>query len=1148
MKLTVLTGGILALAAAQAADTVREFGQAPLAFEPNRGQWAEGASFGTHGQGFSAMFHGADVTYSLHAGDKRAQVKTRWVGAAATKTVSSAGQLPGTANYYLGNDESRWISGLATYKKLRVPNVYPGIDVVYYGNRQQLEYDLIVAPGANVGRIGIAFDGGQPHVDADGNLVLATGAGTFVQHRPVAFQEAAGKRTAVDARYVIDRGGVVKLALGTYDRRRELVIDPTIAWAATMGSGTNGSGNATGVAVDSTGNVYVAGTTSAADFPVVNAYKSSLGTTNCCSNSDAFVTKFSPDGVTILFSTYFGGTGDDFGTGLALDSAGNVYLTGFTRSTDMGTKNAYQSALRGTQDAFAAKFSSTGSFLYGTYLGGSSTDLANGIAVDSSGNMYLTGSTYSSDFPKAGAYQSALKGGSNGFVTKLTADGSSLVFSTYLGGSSYDIPAAIALGPSNSVYVAGYTTSSDFPTLSAFQPSVASANNGVGFVTRLAASGASLLYSTYLGSPTATSTTIAITAIDVDSTGAAYVTGYTSGSFPLKNPIQATIRGGRDAFLTKLSADGSSLVYSTYYGGSQTDQPSGVRVDAAGNATIVGLTSSNDYPTVAAFRPQVFNQDAFITTFNAAGDTVLFSTFLGGQSNDQASAIALDSSGNIYVAGSTSSSDFPSNGSRYYGTPFVAKLSGPVTSVPVTLNTVPAGLQVTVDGLTVTTPKIFLWAAGVTHQLDVPVPQASTGPNVSNFLSWSNGGSKSQSLTTPAATTLTATLDNQACLYSFATPTSAAFGQAGGYSYITLTTQAGCPWTPVSSASWLTTNSYQTSGSTQFSFSAAANTNGGSRSATITVSGAVFTVTQGFTTPTVSYQNSCCGANSGLSQTFTYIVNDNDGTSDLTISNMLINNVLDGRNACYLAYDHANQILYLVNDGGTIVAPMPFDSSGHGSGVLSNSQCSIDGTKTYVSQYNGSTQSQVTIGLTFTGAFGGNKVVYLAARDKEGMNSGWYTGGVWNVPMTATYPKVVSSGYNSGYNNGSSTISVTYQDVSNNTNLSPSQILINSAIDGRNACYMGYDHKNNSLFLVADNGTTLLPSIAPGSGTATQQNSQCIIYAQGSTVQSNGKNYTLSVQVFFMPAFRGQQVVYGASQTIGGGNTGWQAVNAFTVR
>ena len=1138
---SVFVGMVLLAVSAQvhAAGTVKSLDTAPLAFQPNRGQWHSSASFGVHAPGYSAFFQAADVTYRLQSGDRQAEVKIHWSGSLAKRDIVAVDQLPGVSNYYVGNDSSRWISGLPTYRRLRINQLYPGIDLIYYGTGRQMEYDLEVAPGADASRIKLAVEGGKPRIDEEGNLILETSAGTFIQHRPVAHQEIHGIRTSVSSRYVVNRDGTVKLALGRYDRRHKLVIDPTIAWGATLGSGTNGGGSAAAVALDSSGNVFVAGFTAATDFPLINAYDNTLGTT-CCGYPDAFVTKFNPDGSTVLFSTYFGGSSTDIATAMVIDSSGNVIIAGNTSSADLSTKLAYQAAYRGGQDGFVAKFGPTGTFLYGTYLGGINADSINAVAVDSLGNIFVAGETSSSDFPKTNPYQTTLKGASDGFLTKIAADGASLLFSTYLGGANSDAVKAISLGSDGSIYVAGSTASADFPTLSAFQSTHPGSGNRAAFVTRFAASGGSLVYSTLVSG---TSTNSVVFGMDVDALGSAYITGSTSNGFPIKNAAQGSFGGNIDGFLTKLSPDGTAQVYSTYWGGSGSENANAVRVDASGAATIVGYTSSNDFPTVAALKATGYNT-GFVAKFNPAG-AVLFSSFLGGSSTDSASSVALDSSGSTFIAGNTSSYDFPSAGNRYYGTPFVVKLTGAIISIPVTFATVPAGLKVTVDGLTVTTPKTFQWAPSVTHAIDVLSPQVTPGPNVSSFLSWSNGGSRSQIVTTPtAATTFTANLDNQTCVYAFA-QSSITFGQAGSSSYLTLNTQAGCPWTLTSNVSWISPSTYLNSGPNQTYYSVSPNTGTGSRTGTITAGGATFTITQAFTKPTVSYGNYCCNGNSGLSQTFQFVTKDDDGVSDLTITNMLINNALDGRSACYLAFDHQTNILYLVNDAGTTIAGMPFDSQGRGSGVLSNSQCSVDGTKTSVQSYG--TQATLNIGLTFMASFGGNKIIYFAARDKEGLNSGWLTSGVWNVPAAATFPSVVAGSVGGNYNSFTN-ISVTYRDAISNTNLSPSQILINDALDGRNACYMGYDHVNNRLFLLDDAGTTLLPAITPGVGTGTQQNSQCIIYAQGSYVSPNLKDYTLNVQIFFQPAFRGNRLIYAATQTTTGGNSGWQAVNAFTVQ
>ena len=572
---------------------------APLAFEPNRGQWQKGAAFGVRAAGFTALFRGDGIKYQLHAGERRTEVNMRWIGAAANRDIVAADQLPGTTNYYVGKDESRWITGMPTYRRLRVGAVYPGIDLVYYGTGKQLEYDLEVAPGADPGRIRLAIDGGKPTIDADGNLVLETLAGTFAQHKPVAYQNFGGKRTPVSARYVVNEDGTVKLALGRYDKRQKLVIDPTIAWAATLGSGQNGGGTATAVAVDSSGNVFVAGYTYATDFPLVNAFDNAI-TGACCGYYDAFVTKYSADGSTILFSTYYSGANNDYAYGLTVDGAGNAIIVGITNSADLSTKSPYQSTIKSLQDAFVAKFGPTGAMLFGTFLGGSGPDTATAVAVDSSNNILVTGYTTSTDFPtKTGSYQMVNNGNIDAFLTKFSADGSTLLFSTYIGSTGIDQSNSIALGPDGSIYIGGFTYSTAFPTVNAFQVSQPSPVGKSGFVTRFAASGASLIYSTYISG----TAICQVSGLDVDSAGSAYITGTANLGFPTKNATQSVAGGGNDAFLTKLTADGSALVYSTYLGGIYNDTGSAVRVDAAGNATVVGSTSSSDFPTFAAFRP-----------------------------------------------------------------------------------------------------------------------------------------------------------------------------------------------------------------------------------------------------------------------------------------------------------------------------------------------------------------------------------------------------------------------------------------------------------------------------------------------------------------------------------------------------------------
>ena len=1065
-----------------AADTPRPFGAGRLAFEPNRGQW-RGADFGTHARGFTALFKGGDVTYLLPAGSSQTVVKSHWIGGTSPQTLAPANLLPGVANYYGGTDRSRWIAGVPTYAQLRLVDLYPGIDLVYYGNLTELEYDLVVAPGADTRRLGLSFEHGSPRLDKAGNLILDSGGTSFLQHRPVAYQEIGGKRTAVSARYVIADDGDVRFDVGTYDRSRPLVIDPTIAWVRAFVSGSVGSINVFAVAVDSAGSAWITGSTNATDLPTANPYQSSPGNSQCCT-SDAYVTKLSPDGATVLFSTYFGGSESDAASSIALDGSGNAVITGWTGSSNFPvTASGLQRAYHGGADAFVAKFGASGGLLWSTYFGGTQYDAGTGVAIDSSGNVYVTGVTSSTDLIIKGGFQQTSKAVSGGFVAKLAPDGGSVVFSTYLSGSSFDSPNAIALGPGNTVFVAGTTKSTDFPTANPYQATGGGGTGSSGFLTKLAASGGSLIYSTFLAGGVGQPAT-QIAALDVDPSGAAYVTGLSGGGLPLKNPSQSATAG---VYLTKFSADGASLVYSTYLGGGEG---AGIRVDSTGSAVVVGSTDASNFPTVGAFRSLLIGTDAFVTQFNASGG-ITFSSFLGGSSDDGAEGVALDASGNIYVTGYTLSSDFAAPASPVHSAAFVVKLSGATVTVPVTFSTVPAGLLLTVDGVITVAPFVFHWAPGTSHTMAAPSPQSSTGPTANNFLSWSNGGAQQQTVTAPsAAAAYTASFDSQACQYSFTPPFTATYGQGGGNSYISVTSPAGCPWNATSSASWVVLANPNAAGSDSLRYTVEANPASGSRTATVSVGSATFTITQTNSIPRPSLNSVCCGT--GATQLIRYTVLDNDGTGNLTVSNLLINNFLDGRQACYMAYDHQNSVLYLVNDAGTALLPgLRLNVPGQG-GIISNSQCSIDASQSSTYYIPGTTTLvSLSLTVTFSPTFAGSKVMYLAARDKAGANSGWQPLGVLEVPSgaAAAYPAVKAD---VSPNSGSSfQVSVTYTDAADNANLTPSQILINDALDGRNACYMGYDHKNNLLYLLDDSGTKLLAAITPGLGAATQQNSQC---------------------------------------------------------
>lgn len=735
-------------------------GSLPLSFEANQGQADGQVRFLTRGRGYALFLTSTEAVLALSRPEsqtfaarghrerllqrsavgarRRASripsertavtvLRIRLEGARAAPRVTGLDELPGKVNYFIGREPARWRTNVSTYARVKYEDVYPGIDLVYYGNHRQLEYDFAVAPGADPRTIGLAFEGADGlEIDANGDLRIRVPGGEVRQKKPFVYQERGGVREAIAGAYVRTGPRQVGFLVPAYDASRPLVIDPQLAYSTYLAGGDFDSGLA--IAVDSFGNAYVAGQTYSTNFPTTGgALRTSLR-----GSSDAFVTKLNATGSVAVYSTYLGGRGWDSGFGIAVDSAGNAYVTGSTLSTDFPTTTgAFQRTLRvnpadpdSSEDAFVTKLNATGSALvYSTYLGGPDVDWGVRIAVDSSRRAYVTGSTYSRDFPVTpGAFLTVFPAGSgqaqNAFVVKLNASGSDLVYSTFLGGDdagSTSVATGIAVDSSGSAYVVGGTSSARFPTSAGavqtrFGGAVHSSPgvSGDAFVTKLNATGSALVYSTYLGG----SEDDFASAIAIDTSGNAYVTGATlSGNFPTVNPIQPPLPGrfaDKTVFVTKVDPSGSALVYSTVFGGTPlsgegdgssrvpSDLSTGIAVDSSGNAYISGLTISPEFPTTQGAFQRVLRgvADAFVVKLDPAGSALLYSTYLGGDDVDWAEAIALDASGNAYVTGiagwsSHEPTNFPTTAGAFQVTPggrqgdaFVAKISIEAGSIP----------------------------------------------------------------------------------------------------------------------------------------------------------------------------------------------------------------------------------------------------------------------------------------------------------------------------------------------------------------------------------------------------------------------------------------------------------------------------------
>jgi len=670
------------------------FGRLPMSFEANQGQTDARVQFLARGDGYGLFVTPTEAVLSLQGASP---LRMQLVGANPAPAAAGLDRLPGVSNYLIGNDPSRWHTNVPNFARVQEQGVYPGVDLTYYGSQRQLEYDFTVAPGADPGAIRLAFQGADStKLDAQGNLVLHTTGGDVVEHAPVLYQESGGVRRPVAGRYVVG-GGTVGFAVGPYDRSKPLVIDPTLSYSTYLGGSDRDTGG--GVAVDAAGSAYVTGEATSADFPTAgNPYQPAV---RGVPSDDAFVAKFSPDGSTLIYSTYLGGSGRDFGSRIAVDAAGDAYVGGETTSVDFPVKNAFQPRYGGNlQSSFVTKLDPSGSgLIYSSYYGGSrGYDQIAGLAVDPAGNAYIAGQVLSGDIPIKNAFQPTFGikgefGGFDAFVAKIAPSGSTLVYSTYLhgDGSGSDSASGIAADAAGNAYVIGTTSSRRFPTTpNAFQPFPLGFTDA--FVTKFSPDGSALVYSTLLGG----TGNNAGGGIAVDAAGSAYVTGGASGDFPTVNPIPSASPGfGRntsggnrqDAFVAKFEPDGSALVYSTLLGGTGFDAGLSIAVDPAGSAYVAGLTSSTDFPTVAPVQAAYGggDSDVFLAKLSPAGSSLTYATYLGGSGTDYlGGGVAVDPAGNAYVVGTTQSPDFPTAsplqpGLRGAIDAFVAKIS-PVTA------------------------------------------------------------------------------------------------------------------------------------------------------------------------------------------------------------------------------------------------------------------------------------------------------------------------------------------------------------------------------------------------------------------------------------------------------------------------------------
>ncbi len=678
-----------------------------LSFEANKGQAAGDVRYLARGPGYNLYLlpQEAVVVSGLAAhgpSGPPSVVRIQLRGTEPRSKVTGTNQLPGRSHYFLGNDPANWHTDVPHFARVKYEGIYPGVDLIYYGKHHQLEYDFVVAPGASPDRISFGFEGIEGlQLDDRGDLVLNTGGSHFRLKKPFIYQEIAGVRQEVAGRYALREADLVGFEVEDYDSSLPLVIDPILSYSSYAGGGNYDTG--LGIAVGSDGSAYVTGATTSSDFPTQNSLQpgSSSGT---LVGIDAFVMKLNPNGSDIIYSTYVGGSRIDVGAAIAVDSAGNAYVTGSTQSADFPIVGAVQPALtaRGTQapsslsrdpsikDAIRQRAGDDAknlwqwNYFYEQITGARAPDPFQLVPARPGGGQWAVeevrtyrlglddwwdlvtrppGSSLGDTLPELGKRSA--------FVMKLNPSGSRLTYSTYLGGSGDDRATSITVDAERNAYVAGATSSLDFPVRNAIQET-----HGGGepfyafdaFVAKLDAMGTAIVYATYLGGAEYDGAR----GIAVDADGNAYVSGSTdspdfpttAGAFDIDGPA---VEEDYEAFVVKLNAAGSALMYSTYLGGGSYEWGLNIAVDGEGSAYVTGVTGSADFPLLNAAQEQfgdddLLGFDAFVTKLNADGSELVYSTYLGGAGMEIGYGIAVDTEGNTYVAGETDSVDFPMMG------------------------------------------------------------------------------------------------------------------------------------------------------------------------------------------------------------------------------------------------------------------------------------------------------------------------------------------------------------------------------------------------------------------------------------------------------------------------------------------------------
>jgi hypothetical protein len=1066
----------------------------PLFFFPNTGQTDSSVQYIAQTPDLSARFRADSAIFQI----QQHRICVRFAGANPGVTVEGQDTLPAKINFFLGNEN--WKRDVPSYARIVYRGLYPGIDMTYGGTGSHLKSEFLVAAGGDPGLIRLEYS--EPvSIDTDGNLV----AGDFLEEAPKIYQHQ--KRIAGKYRLLDDR--TVGFDIGAYDPSAPLVIDPTISYCTYLGGSSLTA--ITGVAVDSSDNLYVTGWTEALNFPIAGPVQASNQ-----GGVDIIVAKLNSAGTALLYATYIGGKSDDKGAAIAVDSSGQAYVTGSTASSNFPLVSSNRATIGGSTTAFALKLNAAGNtLLYSGFIGGTTYEVGNAIAVDASGNAYIVGDTQSANFPEVFAIQFALGGGTDAFLTKLNPAGT-ITFSTFLGGSGNEHAGGIALDAVGNIFIAGGTSSANFPTVSPLQGTLAGTQ--CAFVTKITPQN-TIAFSTYLGGSGGVPQQA--NAVALDPAGNAYIAGVTtSANFPVTTgAFQTAIGGSQSGFVSKISASGSTLVYSTFLGGSGYDWASGIAVNSSGFAYVGGYTSSLNFPQANAVQA-TFNglYDAFVSELNFAGNGLVFSTFYGGSGSDSTNSIALDANANIFVGGQTSSADLhlvsPIQSSlASASTGWILRLG--VSAAPPTTPAVVSVSPSSGTGTSVAFTAQFTDTGGgstITTAALLVNTSASTGfgcyvsynPGLNLFSIYTDAGTSVLSTVTPGGTSA----QNDQCVLNGAGSSATASGTS-------LTVNFSLTFLPGFAGS-----------KTVYLLAADVNSNTGY------VAEGKFTVTIPSGQPLVDSVSPSGG--SGTGATFNFVYADSVSPSSLTSMAFLFGQSVTFSNACNATYNVAANTVALTTDNGLSTTSMALGATGS----LSNSQCVVSGT----SAAQSGNSVIFTVSISFKGSFNGLQNIYMYAAAGS-LNTGWVVEGTFGA-LNGGQPVANSSVPNSGSGPGER-FTFTISDQGGSNYLIYGAILFASTFNTLNACLVEWDGNRNTVSVTYDNPANGQTPFTPGSnGIAT--NGQCTLNALNSTIVRSSTQVFITMDLTFNSSYSGLKNIYlyaGENSA----NSGWTTVGTWTV-